>query len=209
MTYPPLRIPTLLAVVLLGLSACGGGAAAGLRLAPPDPARGYADWMNDARLARARGDWETAERALRHAIDRAPDNPAPYAQLGELRASAGLADEAEAAFRAARSVDPDFRPARDGYAWFLLAQGRAGEARELTPVGGRRFEDLHLRGAVEIATGNVEGGKGTLREAKALADRLQGSVPADAITDVDCRLASLGDPRAVCPRGPVHGGSQE
>lgn len=200
----------VLAGCLVMAAACSsGGRSGGLGLKPTDPSRGYPDWMTEARSARSRGDWEGAETALRYAIGRAPDNPAPYAQLGELRAAAGLPDEAEAAFKAGLAVDGAFRPGRDAYAWFLIGQGRGAEAGALAPQAGRRFEDLHLRGSAQIASGDIVGGVGTLREAKALADRLQGSVPTAALVDVDCRIAGARNPAAVCPRGPVHGKDRE
>ena len=206
----PLRLrPTVLVWIFSLLLVACTSADGGLGLEPSDPGRGYADWMNEARAARARSDWEGAELALRYAIARSPDNPAPYAQLGELRMAAGLIQEAEDAFRAGLAVDDAFRPGRDAYAWFLIGQGRGAEAAALAPQAGRRFEDLHLRGATQLAVGDLVGGLGTLREAKALADRLQGSVAADALVDVDCRMAGARNPDATCPRGPVHGTARE
>ncbi len=206
----PLRLRTTMLVwgFSLLIAACTGPGD-GLELQPSDPSRGYADWMNEARAARAGGDWEGAELALRYAISRAPDNPAPYAQLGELRTAAGLVQEAEDAFRAGLAVDRQFRPGRDAYAWFLIGQGRGDEAAALAPQAGRRFEDLHLRGAAQLAVGDLVGGVGTLREAKALADRLQGSVAPDALTDVDCRIAGAHNHGAICPRGPIHSTDRE
>lgn len=197
--------PRHLCLALLCVLALGACASPGKPWQSPPPAgdtRSYGDWLAQARLHQSRGEIEQAERAAGHAISLSPGQAAPLVLIGDLKATVGLDDEAERAWRAALKLDGEFRPAAQALAWLLLAQGRIADAAALVSTA-RRVEELHLRGAVLVAQGELKSGEATLREAKNLAERLGGSSTRDVIQDIDCRLAGIRNPAAECPRGPV------
>lgn len=196
-------------LILLGLIAACTHPGSEFGLAPPDPDRSYAAWMRSAREARVRGDYESATRQARHAIAMARDNAAPYALIGSLHEESGFPKKAEAAYRAAIQVDPSFRPARVDLGWLLLREGRPDAAAEILPEATRRFEELHLEGAVLIAKGDIESGSAALRKAKRTADHLGGMVDEQALADIECRLEALGETDRNCPFGPVRPTSSE
>lgn len=88
---------------------------------------------NDPDIARAgqaiiAGDLVTAEQILRSVLQRRPNDFVALRMLGEIAASSGFLQDAEALFRRSLTLAPGFTYARLHLATALLDQERAGEA---------------------------------------------------------------------------------
>lgn len=105
----------------------------------------YATELAEARAQLRAGQAETAEQALRQALQRdVPDRADAEALLGDILLRRGEAGDAEARYRAALARRPDFGAAAAGLERALRRQGRIAEADDLA----RRH-----RGAGRAATG--------------------------------------------------------
>lgn len=75
---------------------------------------------------------DEAAAVYRGALEREPESPRAWTNLGNAEASQGKTAEAEAAYRRALALDPDHRDALNNLAWLLLEEGgRLEEAEEL------------------------------------------------------------------------------
>ena len=84
--------------------------------------------FEQAQAAEDAGDLDLAERLYRQLIKRAPSDPAPAFNLGNLFRADARKVEAEAAFRAATKADPGFAEAWYNLSDVLDEQGRSHEA---------------------------------------------------------------------------------
>jgi len=195
--------------LLLTLAAAGGCDAVRLGLNPPDRSTDAIQWLALAGAAHRDGAVDEAIVFARYAVAAAPDNPQTYLDLAGYRHAAGEFAAAVAAYEQALKRAPALRDAYIGLGWALLNLGRVSEALTRTPIAGRHFDELHLRGALQLASGEIAAGTALLREAKAMADRNPGDAPLAAVRDIDCRLVGAAGGNLVCPLGPVRPGTAE
>ena len=146
---------------------------------------------NDPEIARAgqailAGDLVTAEQILRRVLQRRPDDFVALRMLGEIAASSGFLQDAEALFRRSLSLAPGFAYARLHLATVLLDQERAGEAiaefEKLT-------EDFLQIPEVKDAYGDALGRVGEYDQAIRLYEEIVASNPTNL--NIWTRLAFL------------------
>ncbi len=137
-------------------------------------------------LARDTGDLDRSLKLLRKAVDAAPADPEPAAELGLSYLAAGYLHLAEAAFRQALTRDPDSGKALANLGALLQYRGHVQESidchrrvLELDP------DDLEVR--CNLATTLVEAGRGD-----------------EALAECDAALAGLpGRPELLATKGAV------
>lgn len=177
-----------------------------LGLPPPDRSISAEEWAARAQAAHDSGATDEALILARYAVAADPRSPRTYAALaGYLHAVKDFSSAAEA-YKMALQRDPQLREAKIGLGWVLLNLGEVDQALRHLPPSGRRFDELHLRGALYVAHGDIATGTALLRSAKALADRDPRNVPLTVVRDIDCRLAAAASGHLMCPLGPVRPG---
>ncbi len=132
---PSQRVPALAPLLTDPVRAVRIAAARSLAGLPADQFEPATRAAFDAALA----EYVAAQQA-------ALDMPGPNLNLAVLHALTGRPAEAEAAYRAALKIDPDFTPARANLAVFLAERGRADEAERLLREGlarEPRIGELH------------------------------------------------------------------
>ncbi|MCA1196441.1 YaiO family outer membrane beta-barrel protein [Sphingomonas sp. R647] len=114
--------------------------------APPQDQASVADLYQSAVSARLAGDPARAVALLRPVVAANPRNPDAQVQLGLAQLALGQLDAAEAAFRAALTVAPDYNDARVGLARIAQRRGDiAGARRALEPVDETNADAAELR----------------------------------------------------------------
>jgi Flp pilus assembly protein TadD len=86
------------------------------------------------------GKWRQAAEALREAVARLPDQPAPYVNLGSALWQSGDARGAEAAYAAGLKAAPDSPELNYNLGMLRLGSGRDREGRLLLEKAGRLAE---------------------------------------------------------------------
>ncbi|MHC4811292.1 MAG: tetratricopeptide repeat protein [Planctomycetota bacterium] len=104
-------------------------------------------WYHRARLRKDVGDLDAALGDIGRAIEFAPGQPTPLARRGTWLIEAGRFEEAEADFRAAATLDRDYRPAAEGMARVWIQQDRHALALQqiLVPIRDRGEASPHVR----------------------------------------------------------------
>lgn len=153
------------------------------------------------RLQRAVDDYIAT---LAHNADRADANT----RLGDLFASQGKADQAEAAYRQAIERDPDYVPAHANLADLLRRTGRDEEAAAVLERGlARRPEAaalLHTKGLLQVRSGDTAAAVASLERAASLApeDARFAYVYAIALNSIGDRARALQTLRDAVERHP-------
>ena len=188
-------------VVLVGAVALAAGCAS----APPRPVDPLsAEEHNDLGVAYYRdGDYPSAAREFRRALDRRPDFTRARVNLGDAELAQGAIDAAIAAYEAARTASPDDPAIANNLAWALLQhRQRWPEAEAL--VRGALARDPEPRGYYLDTLGLALLKRGAAREAldafrAALDDTKLRDVPARTLVlrHAGDALAQLGDASAA------------
>src|SRR5437773_738365 len=110
---------------------------------------------------RQKGDYASAEQALKRYIELIPNDPNPYDSYAELLLKMGRFDDSVEQYRKALSIDPHFVPSHFGISSDLMYQGKAAEAQaELQKMAEQARNDGELRTAFfGMAVVAADGGK--------------------------------------------------
>jgi len=181
-----------------------GLALLGCAAAPPSRDPLTADEHNDLGVAYYReGDYPSAAREFRHALDRRPGFTRARVNLGDAELAQGAIDAAIAAYEAALTASPDDPAIANNLAWALLQhRERWPEAEPL--VRGALARDPEPRGYYLDTLGLALLERGAAREAldafrAALHDTglRDGATRALVLRHAGDALARLGDARAA------------
>jgi len=160
--------------------------------APPDFAQ-----LRSALALEQAGRLEEAAQAYARILDRHPQSPRAWVNLGNVEAARRRSAEAEAAYRRAIEIAPDQPEALNNLAWLLLQQGsRLAEAEALAraaaaPPGPDRPLVLDTLARILAARGRCQEAEGTFAEALAVPEL---SPAARAQLEQSRREAAVGCP---------------
>lgn len=180
---PSLRVPTLAPLLRDPVRAVRIAAARSLASLPHQQFDAATRSAFDAALA----EYVAAQKV-------ALDMPGPNLNLGALYARTGRAAEAEDAYRAALTIDPDFTPARANLAQLYAERGRLPEAEQVLREGLQRQPGI---GELQYSLGLLLAEQQRLPEAAAALEQAAKLLPQRARVHFNLGLArqTLGQPK--------------
>lgn len=134
--------------------------------------------LRRAVVLETRGNLDEARESYLHLIDRYPQTPVVWTNLGNVQVALGERDAAESSYRKAIELAPDDRDALNNLAWLMFESDRLEEAE---PIARRAVElggpDPHL--ALDTL-GQILAARGNCDEAARAFSRALGSPTIDA-----------------------------